>query len=341
MLQQAVRPEGAVPDRAVPDRAVPDGAVPDRAVPDGAAPNAQGWPRARLDDVLAAILAALAGGYGFCAIRLGDGEGALLSYDAPEMAADLAGALDIWFGDDPVSGGDLAAMRAGLLGAIGAADVLGLPRARQYAMSRRYRAVLPGVMRGLGAPVGVYVAGDASGGAGALPLIADAALHFYLQWSGGLALALGAARRVWLVGCRDVAGPLAEALGLGDVRWVAVRGEAAFPGRCATPHWPKGHAAALAALAQVAPGDLVLVGAGVLGKAYCAQAKAMGAVGLDVGSVFDGWAGVASRGAFAGPLMGSGHCTIAHLQDRPQSPAAARARLQAIIAASHIADGRF
>jgi hypothetical protein len=43
------------------------------------------------------------------------------------------------------------------------------------------------------------------------------------------------------------------------------------------------------------PGTLVLVGAGIPGKVYCDWLKRAGCVALDIGAVFDAWAGKASR----------------------------------------------
>ncbi len=44
-----------------------------------------------------------------------------------------------------------------------------------------------------------------------------------------------------------------------------------------------------------APGLVVLVGAGLLGKLYCARVKALGGIALDVGSMLDVWAGLKTR----------------------------------------------
>jgi hypothetical protein len=43
------------------------------------------------------------------------------------------------------------------------------------------------------------------------------------------------------------------------------------------------------------PGTLVLVGAGIPGKAYCQWLKEAGCIAVDVGAVFDAWLGKASR----------------------------------------------
>jgi hypothetical protein len=42
-------------------------------------------------------------------------------------------------------------------------------------------------------------------------------------------------------------------------------------------------------------GVLFLIGAGGLGKMYCHAVRQMGGMGLDVGALFDGWAGIPTR----------------------------------------------
>jgi len=261
----------------------------------GAAMSAPGldWPRVGLLPVVHALEAALAERRGFSLIRLGDGEGAMLAHADPAMAGELAVSLRIWFGDQGLDAGERAEMAGALEAAIVGADILGLPRARQWAMSARYRAVFAPVVRLRG---------------GARPLVGDAALHFYLQWSGALGRLVRAARRVSVVGCRDVAPMLAAQGGISARQWL-VRGEADFPGSVEEAHWPSGYRRVLAGLESVEPGELVLVGAGVLGKAYCAAARVRGGVAVDLGSVLDGWAGVMSR---AGRITGGAEFGIAH-----------------------------
>ena len=241
------------------------------------------WPRVGLLPVVHAAEAALAQGRGFSLVRLGDGEGAMLAHADPAMAQDLALSMSIWFGDQVVSAGERAEMAGALEAAIVGADVLGLPRPRQWAMSARYQAVIPAVVRLCEAR---------------RPVVGDAALHFYLQWSGAVVRLLQAARehgrRVSVLGCRDVAPMLAQRCGIAARQWL-VRGEVAFPGGVEEAHWPDGYRRVLAGLEDVAPGELVLVGAGVLGKAYCEAVRRRGGVALDLGSVLDGWAGVMSR----------------------------------------------
>ncbi len=237
------------------------------------------WPRVGLLPVVHAIEAALREKRGFSLIRLGDGEGAVLSHDQPEMAAEVAHSLAIWFGDQALTTMELEQIRNEALEAMLRCDVVGLPRLAQANGSIRYRALFP-VMQELYADV--------------WPMVVDAAMHFYLQWSKAMGRLLSAVERVTLIGCRDLAQDLRACFNL-EVRQWLVRGEAGFPGSVREQHWPDGYAAVLERITLVEPGELVLVGAGVLGKIYCGAVRRRSGVAIDVGSLLDGWAGVRSR----------------------------------------------
>jgi len=51
---------------------------------------------------------------------------------------------------------------------------------------------------------------------------------------------------------------------------------------------------------QKCGGKLCLVGAGVAGKIYCQWFKEHGGVAMDIGSIFDSWAGLVTRGKTKG-----------------------------------------
>lgn len=76
-----------------------------------------------------------------------------------------------------------------------------------------------------------------------------------------------------------------------DVDWVGIPGELHLYGRRPSreeSHWARsGDVLAH----EFAPGQLWLVGAGMLGKIYCSAIKAAGAVAIDVGSLMDLWSG--------------------------------------------------
>lgn len=278
------------------------------------------WPRVGLLPVVDAAEQALTTGRGFSLIRLGDGEGAMLSHAAPRMAEDVAFCMRIWFGDQVVVDADRRAMVLGLERAMREADVLGLPRRRQLKVAMRYHEVFANLERVLGTR---------------RPVIGDMALHFYLQWSGALGYLARRARRLVLIGCRDVAGVFAAYFDVPVTQWL-VRGEAKFPGSVEETHWPTGYARMMARMDDVGPGDLVLVGAGILGKAYVAAAARRGATAIDIGSVFDGWAGVISR---EGRIGHGPEFSIEHLAQTDAEGQTMRARLDAILRVTDITDG--
>ena len=118
------------------------------------------------------------------------------------------------------------------------------------------------------------------------------------------------ANRVWIIGCRDVASELQTVTDSPVGQWL-VKGEAQYPGSVDEPHWRGGFERTMDKIRMnTEPGDLVLVGAGLLGKTYVAAAKANGAVALDIGSVIDGWAGIMSR---AGRITDGPEFHISHL----------------------------
>lgn len=271
-----------------------------------------------------AMYLALGQGQGFSAIRLGDGEGVVLACDDPAVAPDLEEKRQTWFGPLALTAQDWAHIRAGLERSIAQSDVIGLPRPFQLEKHHRYRILLPQVEKILD---------------GKTPMFTDNGLHFYLQWSGALGPLMKLADRITIIGCRDVADKISDTLGLPSLRSLLVRGEDKFPGTVDERHWPDGYARILAEIEDLGAGDLVLVGAGPLGKIYCAQAKARRAVAIDVGSLLDAWVSIPSRHLFSGPIQDL--FSIETLLNAPASPEEARDRITAVVAGTRFADGIF
>jgi hypothetical protein len=76
-----------------------------------------------------------------------------------------------------------------------------------------------------------------------------------------------------------------------DVQWLSIPGEVFYYDydSPAASHWDDRYAEIMAH--DFAPGQLWLVGAGTLGKMYCGAIRAAGGVAIDVGALFDLWAG--------------------------------------------------
>lgn len=233
--------------------------------------------RAVVEQVALAIRSAK----GFSLLRLGNGEGCVLGWPNEQGIAE---ALEIWFGRTDLNDSELDTIATGLHQAIRRSDVLGLPTRFQSSQRPDWMMVFRGIERH----------GLCSGS----QMLTDHVVHWYLQWSGALALLLRGLDQISIIGCRDIGPQIADAFGVGSVRTYLVRGEAAFPGPVSKPHWPDGFVDLSRALETVRPGDVFLVGAGVLGKIYCDCIKTRGGIAIDVGSLLDSWAQVPSRARY-------------------------------------------
>jgi hypothetical protein len=234
---------------------------------------------------------------GFGLLRLGDGEGAILAQDAWDMREGLQKSVSIWFGNQEITKHDLRKFQYLLEDSIRGVDVIGLPRPSQISGLDRYAAVMNFM------PINIDVHNT---------IWTDAAVHFYLQWSAVIGELMRLSDRVWIIGCREVAMDLQKITDSPVAQWL-VQGEARFPGSVITPHWPTGYEHIQEKIkSNTQPGDLVLIGAGILGKAYVHAACKNGAVALDIGSVIDGWAGVPSR---PGRITSEAQFKVSHLHN--------------------------
>jgi hypothetical protein len=78
--------------------------------------------------------------------------------------------------------------------------------------------------------------------------------------------------------------------GISDLLWLQIPGEAGLRADAfgEEPHYPRVYQKILAAIDQhIQPGDLVVVGAGILGKIYCEAIRRRDGIAVDVGSVID------------------------------------------------------
>ena len=210
------------------------------------------------------------------AIRLGDGEGALLGYPRITNRADVDRSLRIWLGTTAIADADLHMLAGALRDAVRHADVIGIPRRKQVEKFRLFGAVERAIA--------LYDLMDE-----ARPLTC-AALHRLLQHALLFRPLIAHLPFLGVVSSRDVAEPLQRLFGIGTVRWYGVRGEADYPGSVVMPHYPSGFAALSERLSVPYAGAVFLVGAGAFGKIYCHWIKDKGGIAIDIGSIFDSWA---------------------------------------------------
>ena len=117
-------------------------------------------------------------------------------------------------------------------------------------------------------------------------------------------LVLAGLDRIGAITCRPVDRLLGRAFGIPKIDVWPVPQEAQYATTAGNihipatgPHWPDRFEALRGSLA-VEPGQVVLIGAGHLGKSYAHWVKQRGGIGLDVGSIFDAWMGLRTRGLF-------------------------------------------
>ena len=240
--------------------------------------------RTPIEALVEIIVSAIGEGRALSLIRLGDGEGVVMDRPRADDVR-VRGAFRFWFGEPQVDQATVEQVRGGLRLACESADVLGLPRRSQYERSPNYASVFQALEQWRLPRPGQH--------------LADAAVHSYLQFGGGIGRILQDQPVVGVVSSRELAAGLRQHFGIGEVRSWLVRSEPAYPGAQAEPHWPTGFETVMAGLTVERPGQPFLVGAGPLGKIYCARIKQLGGVALDVGSLLDGWAGVDSRSRIA------------------------------------------
>ena len=248
----------------------------------------------------------------FSLIRLGDGEGIVLSSEDDLSLDDLTYLHSHW-GAERVTLGAITELRRDLERAVGAADVVGIreditnARLPEDLLGKPGNEVREFVMASFRLRANES-AGLSTAGARRLALLhralsrtawsedqqfCSAWIHWELLATGALSRILEEVATVGLVTARPELQDLVSRQF--DVQTTAVMVpdkfvEAPLPGS----HVPDRYHSIRSDL-NFPEGTLVLVGAGIPGKVYCQWLKESGCVAIDVGSVFDAWVGKATR----------------------------------------------
>ena len=229
-------------------------------------------------EVFGAIRRCLRDGRAMSVIRLGDGEGAVMGYPTITNRKDVNRSLRIWLRTIDVPDPEVRRLADELRHAIRNADVVGVPRQKQIASDLHlWRAVMDALET-------FRLVGPGT-------VLTHTALHRLLQHALLYRPLLEGANFVGVISCRRVTDALRALFGVAEVRWYGVKGELEDTGEIQTPHFPDGFEELRATLHVPYPGALFLVGAGVFGKIYCDWIKQRGGVAVDIGSIFDSWAG--------------------------------------------------
>jgi tetratricopeptide (TPR) repeat protein len=248
------------------------------------------------------IRAAIAAREPFALVRLGDGEGSLLATsifaDVPHydqlLINNRTDFLVRWFG---LNAGHAAkcieALTGDLRRAINEADLVGIPDGQWWQRELRLAS-----MRGLPS-LGAVLLHTKS-------LDEDRLCHHQINQAlnryGGLETILSDDKRPVVIigphpGIETYVRKKFLVQNVNSIRVPARQADlAALPyrrdQRC---HYPVVYTEVCRAIEDLPEPSICLVGAGSLGKIYCAKAKANGHVAIDLGSVFDSWIGVSTR----------------------------------------------
>ena len=234
-----------------------------------------------LDPLLARITLALKARRGFSLIRLGDGEGSFLCGKRPDLGGATSNGLRL---DQAISrrGGALEegahqALIERFVAAVGRADAIGVPDLDQC---------LNGPEESWQVPAGLALRFGAGGLTKLGPALISGGWHLH-----NFLLAEGSYSRPPFLQVRCVIGPsLPQTLRGSSVLHLAVPGERGkrLDALGEEAHYPGVYRRILETIERcIGPGDLVLVGAGILGKIYCDAIRSQGGVAIDIGSVID------------------------------------------------------
>lgn len=214
----------------------------------------------------------------FSLIRLGDGEGMLLGHRHRDLYKedDAKEICKVFFGE-PLDDESIDAINDDLVRAICNADLVGIPppNSPKY----RYANVSKLVNR---------IARDST--------LSTSGIHRYLLDSGALENILTSVPFLGVITCRDVSGFLKSKYDIGEVRQYWIPEEFKFaiepPG---INHYPDRFLELTELVKVPFRGAVFFVGAGALGKVYCDIIKRKGGIAVDIGSIFDLWAGRSTR----------------------------------------------
>lgn len=214
-------------------------------------------------------------------IRLGDGEGAILGYPKLHSEVQIRQTYQVWFGKTILEHEQIVDIGTNLKQAISAADIVGMPREKQYKKSPFYSCI-PQLLKNEN-----LITDDT--------FFTHAAIHRLLHFALLLRPILGNRRYIGLIGGRDIRGVLKRTFNVQYTDYYEVKSEAKFPNNVSKPHYPDAFYEMKEQRLVKGKGDIFLVGAGIFGKVYCQWIKEQGGIAIDLGAMFDAWSGVKSR----------------------------------------------
>ncbi len=228
---------------------------------------------------------------GFLFARFGHCESRIMGWRTTSTRSDADASLRLQLGTDQLSDADLDEMSSKIRDSYRESDYVGLAmisegRHKSADYLDKLNINIPTIAE-------IYSLNRAQ-------RFCDANAHTALLATGQLKRIVSCFEKVVLISCRDVSYGFAERHGIVPIQ-IFVPQEHRTVGLAEefvlASHYPDHFHQVLSKIERfVSAGTLVLFGAGFLGKVYGAHAKRQGGVVVDIGSVFDIWAGIKSRG---------------------------------------------
>lgn len=230
-------------------------------------------------------------------LRLGDGEFSILGYGNESPVDHTLKALRIWMGDQyqRLTEPEIQRLANDLRQAVHNANLIGIPRP-----SRQQREAECSYVDAIFRNYGLRRRGQ---------IFTDSGLHHFLQLSLSFGQFLHGLPFLGLITPRDVAEDLRIMFSIGHMCRYDIPEERIHfsapaeslsgreqgdAGRSAV-HYPDRYEELIREIQVPFRGAVFLVGAGAFGKVYCEVIRRQGGIALDIGSLFDAWAGISSR----------------------------------------------
>ena len=220
-------------------------------------------------------------------VRAGDGEKIVLesNKDLPSYQLCIQSVMKRQMGYEPTMS-DVEEIRKNLIKAYDAADVIGLPMQKNLSELNKHWIGVEQVVKPLANSTNKFCSTDIG-----YDLLYNGMLK---QWLNG--------KTVVYISCRDIDKGLLQSYGVKAVHSYIIAPEAKFTsGYDGRRHYPEMFNE-MEWWLNSAPcaGNPCLVGAGVIGKIYTNWMRDRGGIAIDLGAVFDLWAGFSTRGSNRG-----------------------------------------
>jgi hypothetical protein len=220
----------------------------------------------------------------FSLIRLGDGEYTILKYKKWTTRARCIDRINRWFDAHKLSEKQVVSIRNQILRACQNADLLGMPSRNEIRFYSKWKSFNP-ICKAL-----------------KIPLTETFYFHDILKVNFK---SIVEGKNLVCITCRNIGNKIQANLNPATLKMILIRpekfawnkslkGQDTRSGR--RDHYNDQFEEIYKTItSESQKGKVYLIGAGGLGKSYCNMVKSMGGVAIDIGALFDIWAGVQTR----------------------------------------------